>query len=182
MNDKGAKPEAKPVEGAPEKYSDFTLPEGFEADPTMMGEAQGIFKDLGLSQAAAQRLVDFYAKQARDAAEAPVNFWKETQQRWVDEIKADPEIGGKLDVVKTTVGRMLDSVLGATDGAKFREAMDYTGAGNNPTFVRAFYKIAGLLTEGGHVKGANPAPGGQGQTGQRPASLGQALYPNLGQG
>jgi hypothetical protein len=58
--------------------------------------------------------------------------------------------------------------------------MDYTGAGNNPAFIKAFWKMAQALTEGGHVAGTGPAPIGQKPPGaaERPTAA-KALYPNL---
>lgn len=173
----GAPKEPPGKAGAPEAYADFTAPEGFEIDPTALAEATPIFKELGLDQAKAQKLVDFYAKQSQQAAEAPMKLWQDTQKDWVDSIKADPEIGGKLDTVRATVAKVIDS-LGPELAADFRQAMDFTGAGNNPAFVKVMFKLAAQLTEGGFVRGGNPSAGGQGNQG-RPTSAAQALYPNL---
>lgn len=170
--------EAKAAEGPPEKY-EFKLPEGFELDETVATEVSALFKDLGLSQAHAQRLVDFYSKQSQQAAEAPFKLWADTQKKWVDEIKADPQIGGKLSEVRSTVARAIDGLGDTKLAADFREAMDITGAGNNPAFIRAFFKLAQQVTEGGHVAGNGPSPKGQVGPADRPASPGRALYPNL---
>lgn len=168
----------KAPEGAPEKYEDFKAPEGFEVDKEALAEATPLFKELGLSQTQAQRLVDFYAKQSQQAAQAPFDLWKQTQDNWVSEIKADPEIGGKLDAVRTGVARMLDGLGNAKLTNEFRQAMDYTGAGNNPAFIRMMWALAQRLTEGGHVKGGAPSPYGQGSASGRPTAA-SALYPNL---
>lgn len=176
LNQDDKKPEAPA--GAPDKYAAFTAPEGFEFDEKMMGEAQTLFKEAGLPQATAQKLVDFYGKNIMEAIDAPVKHWRETNDAWVKEITADPEIGPKLDAVKTTVSRAIDSILGPTLGVDFKKAMDLTGAGNNPAFIRGFYKFAQLLSEGGHVKGNSPAPGGQGNA-ARPPTAAAAMYPNL---
>ena len=173
LNQDDKKPDA--ALGAPEKYEPFTAPEGFEIDETVIGEASGLFKELGLPQAAAQKLVDFYAKQSLDAAEAPIKFYKDMQDKWITEIKADPEIGGKLDNVRATVGRAIDGLGDPKLAADFRAAMDLTGAGNNPAFIRAFYKLAQKVTEGAHV-------GGQPRGPEKPRSAAQAIYPNLPSG
>src|SRR6266850_2111484 len=62
------KPEDKPkepAEGAPEKYADFKVPDGFKFDPTALTEAQATFKELNLTKDQAQKLVDTYAKTGR---------------------------------------------------------------------------------------------------------------------
>jgi ribosomal protein L10 len=139
-----------------------------------MTKATGMFKELGLSQANAQKLVDFYAEQSRQAAEAPVAYYREMQDQWVSEIRADPEIGGKLDVVRNTVARAIDGLGDPKLASDFRAAMDLTGAGNNPAFIRAFYKLAQKVTEpSSHVSGAPPAQA------QKPRTAASAIYPNL---
>jgi hypothetical protein len=160
---------------APEKYEDFKTPEGFTLDPDAVPEIHGMFKDMRLPQAEAQRLVDYYSKKTLEAAQAPVEYYKEMQDKWVQEIQADPEIGGsKLDQVKTTIGRALDSLGDQKLANEFRAAMDLTGAGNHPAFVKAFYRFAQKITEGTtHVGGA---PRG---ANERPKSAAQAIYPNL---
>jgi hypothetical protein len=172
--------EPKAPAGAPEKYEDFKLPDGVKLDPQVLEkEALPMFKELGLSQEGAQRLVDFHTKQLAAAAEASTKLWKDTQQAWVAEIKADPEIGGKLDLVRTTVSKAIDGVLGPKLGPQFREAMDFTGAGNNPAFIRGFYKFAELVTEGSHVPGQKPSPHGQSPSGDGRPTLAKAIFPNL---
>jgi hypothetical protein len=171
LNDEGAA-----AEGAPESYSDFTLPEGFEATPEGLAEAKALFKELGLPQANAQRVMDLHAKSVQEAMNAPFKLWQDTQERWVNEVKADPEIGGKLGQVKSTIAKAIDGLGDAKLAKDFREAMDFTGAGNNPAFIRAFFRLAQKVTEGSHVSGS-PA-GAQ----DRPRSAAQAMYPNLPSG
>lgn len=169
----------KPAAGAPEKYEAFKLPEGVQLAEASVTEATAVFKELGLSQEGAQKLVDFHTKVIKDAAEAPVKLWRDTQQEWQTELKNHPELGGKLNEVKTTVTKAIDAVAGPELGQKFRQVMDYTGAGNNPVFAEVMYKMAALLTEGGHVAGGKPSPLGQTQPGSAPPSAAHALYPKL---
>src|SRR5579863_3544340 len=56
------KTEPKPS-AAPDKYTDFKAPDGYTLDPATIEAATPIFKELGLSQDAAQKLVDFHATQ-----------------------------------------------------------------------------------------------------------------------
>lgn len=177
--DDAAKPEAKPA-GAPEKYEPFKVPEGFALDPAVATEAGTLFKELGLSQDAGQKLIDLYSAKTAAAAEAPYKLYAETRQKWQADVKADPEIGGKLAEVKTTVSRALDAVAGSELSKQFREAMDLTGAGDHPAFIKAFYKLAQAVGEGTIVKGGGPTVPGQKASGSpaRPTAA-HALYPNL---
>ena len=166
-----------PLNGAPEKYEDFTAPEGYAFKEETMDGARTLFKELDLSQAGAQRLVDFHTAELKAVMEAPAKQWEATQAEWLEKVKSDPEIGGKLDQVKVTVARAIDGLGDPKLASEFRQAMDFTGAGNNPAFIRAFYKLAQKVTEGTQVPGGNPvevrAPNSQ------PRSGAHALYPNL---
>jgi antitoxin component of RelBE/YafQ-DinJ toxin-antitoxin module len=170
-----SKAEAKPAEGAPEKYEAFKVPEGFELAEAVQAEAGTLFKELGLTQANAQRLIDFYTAKSQESVQAPFKLWEDTQAKWVDEVKQ--EHGTKLDSVLQTISKAVDSIGDVKLASDFREAMDFTGAGNNPAFIRAFYKLAQRLTEGSPLNGRGPSP--LGQPNQRPATAAQALYPNL---
>src|SRR5262245_7608247 len=49
------------AQGAPEKYEAFKVPDGFEITEAANKEIDTLFRDIGLSQEAGQKLVDFYA-------------------------------------------------------------------------------------------------------------------------
>ena len=53
--------------GAPEKYEAFTLPEGYEVDEQLLNEFTPTLKELGLTQAAAQKVMDFAPNRAHRA-------------------------------------------------------------------------------------------------------------------
>lgn len=167
-----------PPEGAPTAYSDYVVPEGYELDKTVATEANAIFKELNLTQAQAQKLVDFYTAKTTESANQPYQVWNDMQEQWVKEVKADPVMGPRIPEIQTTISRAIDGLNDPKLAQQFREAMDYTGAGNNPAFIKAFWKLAQKVTEGGHVAGNGPSPAGQGN-GTKPASAARAMYPNL---
>jgi len=172
-----AKKEDAPKAGAPEKYEEFKVPDGFTLDETVAKEAGDLFKGMNLNQSQAQSLVDFYAAKAADAAKAPYDAWAKTQDDWKAAIKADPEIGGKLDQVKASVGKLYDALGDPKLVSEFKEAMEFTGAGNNPAFVKALYKLSQKLTEGGPVLGRGPVEV-RSPSGAAPSIAG-AMFPNL---
>lgn len=175
LNEKKEEPKA----GAPEKYEPFTVPEGFTLDEKVSGEASAIFKELGLDQASAQRLVDFYSSKTIEAANAPYELYSKMREGWQTEVRADPEIGTKLPAVKETISRALDSLGDAKLANEFRGAMDLTGAGDHPAFIKAFYKLAQAVTEGKAVTPKGPSVEGQKAPGVGKPTAAQALYPNL---
>jgi hypothetical protein len=143
--------------------------------------ARAMFKEMNLTQDQGQKLVDFYIKQTSESANQPYEAWNQMQEQWVKEVKADPVLGPKLNEVKTTISRAIDGLGDPKLAGAFREAMDYTGAGNNPAFIRTFYKLAQMITEGKHVAGNGPSAASQQRQGQRPSAA-QAMYPNLPSG
>ena len=76
----------------------------------------------------------------------PISYqtFVDLQNKWVSEIKADPEIGGdKLQASIASAARAIDRL--AVPG--LREALDLTGAGNNPAIVKAFARIGQMIAE-----------------------------------
>jgi hypothetical protein len=178
LNEAAPKEAPKEPGKAPEKY-DFKFPEGLEMDEATTKEVDELFRGLDLGNEAGQKLIDFYQKKVTEMSEAPYKLWADTQAKWIDEIKSDASLGGRLPEVKATVARAIDGLGDPKLAADFRAAMDYTGAGNNPAFIRAFYKLAQQVTEGRHIAGRGPSDQGQKPTPVAPASAGRALYPNL---
>lgn len=166
-----------PKTTAPEKYEAFKLPEGFTLPEAKLAKAHEVFKGLGLDQAGAQALIDFHTAEIAEVAGAGDKEYSTMRETWRDAVKADPEIGSKLEAVKQTVSKALDSLGDPALAKDFRAAMDLTGAGDNPAFIKTFYKLAQKLTEGTSVQGGGPtkvtAPDA------KPISAAAALYPNL---
>lgn len=163
----------------PEKY-EFKAPEGTTLDETTITEASAIFKELGLTNEQGQKLVDLQAKLGKTAAEAPYKAYDAMREGWQNEVKADKEIGHILPKVKETIGKALDTLGDPALVTSFKEAMNLTGAGDHPAFVKAFYKFAQSVVEGPHVSGKGPSIHGQTQSGtsERP-SVAKGMYPNL---
>jgi len=172
------KTEGKAEGGAPETYATFTVPEGYTLDEAVSKEASAIFKAMNLPQAAAQQLVDFYTAKTTESANQPYQAWNDMQEQWVKEVKNDPQMGPRLNEIKTTISRAIDGLGDPKLAQSFREAMDFTGAGNNPAFIKAFWKLAEKITEGGHISGNGPSPQGQRRQGETPSAA-RAMYPNL---
>jgi hypothetical protein len=165
--------------GAPEAYADFSIPEGHTLDTATIESATPIFRELGLSQDQAQKLVDFYSAKIGEINSQNEGFMEQMRTEWRNQLSADKEIGGKLDAVKVDIGRALDRIPAEVRTA-YKEAMDLTGAGDNPAIIKAMYSLAQLVNEGTPVRGDNPSPHGQSRTGveTRPSAA-SAMYPNL---
>jgi hypothetical protein len=160
-------------------YTDFKAPEGVQNDKAIIESAVPIFKELGLNQDQAQKLVDFYNTKAADTIARAADTIRAQGAQWEAAAKADPEIGPNLAKIQVDIGRAFDT-LDSKTVAEFKSAMDASMVGNNPAFIKVLWKFAQAVAPGTHVAGKGPAAEGQSQTGTatRP-SLAAAMYPNL---
>jgi hypothetical protein len=179
----GERKEEPAAKGAPEKYEDFKVPDGIKLDPAVIAKAAPIFKELGLPQEGAQKLVDMYRELSAEAAAAPYKAYQDTVAGWLKEAQDHPDLRGKLgpgQEVNVRIGKLMDSLPDQKLASDFRSVMDITGAGNNPAFIRVMDYVAKQLTEGTHVAGNGPGPGGQSAPGSasRPSAA-AAIWPGL---
>lgn len=179
---KSPESEKKPetLAGAPEKYEAFTLPEGVELKPEALEQASTLFKGLGLTQAAAQSLVDFHTAQMTAVAAAPITAYNEMREGWKAATAADPELGPKATAIKETLGKAFDTLNNPKLVTDFKDAMNLTGVGDHPAFIKVMNTWAKQITEGRPVRAGGPSEHGQNDKGQqqRP-TVAQGLYPNL---
>lgn len=180
-------PAAAPEAFDPEK---ITFPEGTSPDKELLGKFGEIAKAHGLTQPAAQQLVDLYNTVAKTQADANRTAWNTTLTGWEAEVRADKDVIGKaslkdengtvlqgLDAVKVVVAKALNNPT-LTD-PKFREALEVTGIGSHPAAVRTLYQWAKALTEGGAVRAGGPSPDAGRRETSGPQTAARALYPNL---
>lgn len=179
------KPEAKP--GAPEKYEAWTMPEGYEVDAKVMGDAEGVFREIGLSQEQGQKLVNWFSKNAIESSNQSLQAVKDMRAGWVKELATSPEYSREFDAsgkikadsqVLVGMGRMLDSLGDPKLARDFRQALDLTGAGDHPAFFRVMDRLAKSFAEGTSVRGRGPSPHGTDQPSTR-RSAAQEMYPKL---
>jgi hypothetical protein len=139
--------EAKANE-VPETYEAYKLPEGVQVDEALLGEFNTVAKELGLTQAQAQKLVDLQAKTAAAGdtgrAEYLEQALKAQSDTWVNEIKNDPELGGaKFDATVSTAVKAISTFF----GDDFRQLLNDSGIGNNPALIRGMHKIGVAISE-----------------------------------
>lgn len=171
--------EAAKPEGAPEKYEDFKVPEGMKLEGETLTSATKLFKDLNLTQAGAQSLVDFHSVQLKAAAEAPLAEYDRIRTEWKTKADADPDIGPKAAQIKETVSRALDTIGDKALVDDFKHAMNLTGVGDHPAFIKVLNKLASQVIEGRPAQGAGPSAASQVAPGSKPPSIANAMYPNL---
>lgn len=134
--------EEEKSEGAPEKY-ELTAPEGLEINDEILAEVDPIFRELGLSNEAANKIMPLAGKFHERIVAAQIDAHKAMGADWAKEARTDPRIGGKhWGETEAFVARALDTVSaglgkdGAKEVAGFKDLLDATQLGNNPTMIK----------------------------------------------
>jgi hypothetical protein len=149
--------ETKPEVAPKVEYTDFKIPEGTKITQESLAHFKETMAERGFNQEEAQALLDMHIKDVQDAAQAPYKLWADTQNQWRTEAKNNPEYGGaKFDENMANVAKAIDAVYeGNPKGAQaFRDALNFTGAGNNPAVLSFLYNVSQAYMEG------TPAPSG----------------------
>lgn len=121
-------------------YTDFELPEGVDLDASALDAAKPIFKELGLDQAGAQKLVEFYASKLGEVAGTISAQAEALTAEWQGQIKQD--WGAKYDANLSVAAKAVQ--LG---GPELRDALNETGAGNHPAIIKFFHQIGSTISE-----------------------------------
>lgn len=127
----------------PEKY-ELKLPEGSPLKATHVEKIAAEAKARGLSNEEAQALLERDSELLATHAEDQQAQLKATTAKWLEDAKADGEIGGAkaaecFELSKRVVARF------GTDA--FKASLESTGLGNNPELVRMLYRIGKSMSE-----------------------------------
>jgi len=143
--------EGAKAEAVPETY-ELAAPEGFEKlDEETVAAATPVFKELGLTNEQANKLVpvagEFAKKIIAERDQQFIGQIMEQRKSWLEEAKADKEIGGaNWDASLADAGRALDR-LGFPKGSPLRVSLDESGYGNNPELVRLLARAGKAIGE-----------------------------------
>lgn len=146
--DPDADPAPKP--DVPEQY-ELKAPEGFEIDEASLEAATPVFKELGLSNEQADKLMpvaaDFAKRLVEQRDQQFLGQILEQRKTWLNDAKADKEIGGaNWDATMQASARALDQ-LGFPKGSPLRAALDESGFGNHPEMIRLMAKVGKAIGE-----------------------------------
>lgn len=140
--------------GVPETY-EFKAPEGATLDTELVKDFAPLAKELGLSQDAAQKVVDLYAAKVLPRLQAAQQeLQQQTVQKWLEDAKADKEIGGaKFD----ENARTAQKAIARFATPELKDFLNATGFGNHPEIVRFCARIGAAISESGSVVSGNAA-------------------------
>lgn len=156
-------------DGAPEQYQDFSVPEGYEVDAELLSEFTPLLKELGASQEQGQKFVDLQAKVVQKVTDAQAKVWADTQGDWRKAGETDEEFGkGKYDE-SIMLARKAMRTIG---GEGLVDALNKTGMGNHPEFIRFFYRVGKEIGEDNFSFGSANKDGAK--------TLAERMFPNQG--
>jgi len=142
--DVGGKKTEENVDTVPEAYADFTMPEGVELDQSALDAYSPVFKELGLTQEQAQKLVDLRAGEIQAGSDRQVEAFNQLKQEWVDQVKSDKEIGG--DNFEENVG-LARAALDKLGTPELKELLSDHGVGSHVEIVRFMSRVGRLTQE-----------------------------------
>lgn len=156
---------------APEAYEAFTLPEGMVLDDATLAIATPVFREAGLDQAKAQKLVDVYVQLQQAAAEQQTANFLKVKSDWAAAIKADPEFGNER--LPQTLGAAKAVIAKYGDKELLSDLREW-GWSNHPGLLRMLAKINAELSPDTLVNADAAAQ-------PKPKQPWEVLWPNMTQ-
>lgn len=148
--------EAKTV---PEKY-DVKLPEGFSVDQTALDALTPVFKELGLTNEAVNKLAVAYAPQIKAQIEAQqkeaIDAWTKETDKWkADSVKtlgadAAKELAFAAKIINK-IGTKYQNEDGS-EGNSLRDILEHTRVGNHPEITKLFISLGKMLSADSFVE------------------------------
>ena len=132
----------------PEKYSDFKIPDGMEMDTALLAEADPIFKELNLTQAGAQKMIDLFSEKIMPAfVKRQTEAWEQQKKDWYAETIANKEI--KLDDKGANLdgNRVINTLFSKEEAPKFKAELVKYGLDNHPWLNLLLTRAAKHLKE-----------------------------------
>jgi uncharacterized protein YdaT len=157
-------------ESGTSEYSAFNLPEGMTLDDAKLQSALPVFKDLGLSQEQAQKLVDWEAARQSEGAAAQLQAIADYQKTNHTACMTDERLGKTPDERKQSFEYAKHGVKALSEviGSDLQGVLKQHHIDNHPDIVRLFAAL-GQQHKGTEVKG-----GGIGNVGQSLSGMGLA--------
>jgi hypothetical protein len=146
--------EQEQPQGAPEQYTDFTLPEGF----VLEGESKTLIADLGkelnLTQDQAQTVIDRYIKASELSADVQADASNKAWEKKIadDELALKKEWGVDYDKNTAIIDKAKREFIGADD-MKYFEDNGFTKVNE---FKRLLHKIGEKISEDNKEDGTPP--------------------------
>ena len=151
---------------APEKY-DIKAPDGVTLDAEVLGQFEGLAKELKLSQEEAQKLADVGTQMSQKWASQQAEAIQTAAAEWAAASSSDKEFGGDKLTENLAVSKKALDAFGTPELSKL---LNESRLGNHPEVIRFMYRAGKAISEDRMVTGgAGPAGG---------TTTASVLYPN----
>lgn len=153
------------------QQSDFELklPEGSSLDASYLEQTKALAKELGLSQEAAQKLVERDSGLMSSAHERNMATVREKTEQWAKDAQADKEIGGNNFQSSVTDARTALDKFGTPE---FKNMLNQSGVGNHPELIRLLSRVGKAMREDKMVTTSS-------QPARAQKSFAEAFYPSM---
>lgn len=136
----------QPEDVVPERY-EFSAADGREYDAEVLAAFEDVAREAGLSNEKANLVLGRMSEMLEARQQSQLEA---ARGLWLDEVRADKEIGGgKLPENLAVAKRALQ----AFGSAELTELLNRSGLGNHPEVIRMFYRAGRALSEDGMVNG-----------------------------
>jgi hypothetical protein len=155
---------------SPEPY-ELTVPDGFDVPADNLKGFEKVCNEIGLTKDQADKLLGWHKEQADLMAADSQQQTEQVMQAWAQEMKADPEFGGK-NWSNTVASARRAFEMFDPDGS-LREFLRESRYQHNPMVIRAVARVGRAMSEHDWVSGD-----GKGVS-RRQARLEDRLWPDM---
>ena len=138
------------LEGAPESYEDFTVPDGIVIAPEVADKFKALAKTLNLPQSKAQELIAIATESQAAMLQDLQTQAETTVAGWGEQLRADAEVGGARYDQSVSHAQVALEKFGTP---AFSELLETTRYGDHPEWVRFAARVGKAMSEGGFVDG-----------------------------
>lgn len=148
---------------------ELKLPEGSSLDATYLEQTKAMAKDLGLTQEAAQKLVERDNAMMAGFVQQHQTKWNEQVVQWEGVVKSDKEIGGNNFQSSVSDARTALDKFGTPE---FKQMLNQSGYGNHPELIRLLSRVGKAMREDKMVTTSS-------QPARDQKSFAEAFYPSM---
>lgn len=148
---------------------DLKLPDGSNLDASYLEQTKALAKELGLSQEAAQKLVERDSGLLSSVSERNAVQVREKTEQWAKDAQADKEIGGGNFQSSVTDAR---TALDRFGSPEFKNMLNQSGVGNHPELIRILARVGKAMREDKMVTTSS-------QPARAQKSFAEAFYPSM---
>ena len=134
---------------------------------SVLTDASPLFKEIGLDQEQAQKVVSFYAKQVQAGSQKLTDDFNQLKSDWYAQSETDSDFGGDEFEKNVKIAQTAVSKYGTPE---LKQLLQDHGVGNHPEMVRFMVRVGRTLRED------SPGPVGGASSGTK--SRATILYPN----